>query len=893
MMLHFVAVFIASLCVSASCRPEGYRKVSDNSIQIFQDVDKHTVEQFLSLCREELTDKVGVADTLKSYLYQTLTNRYFSVYSDSASLGKRFTDKANNDLSSQDIKEFLDCLREENSFATSYSCEGVQSELLNRCPDLFHNWSFVPRRYLRQKRYKKKKHRQKRHANKGSRVRGSQVRSNVPAPSPALKPEDVAQVPAQSPSPISESPSSNQPAAESPELLISPPMKTQNDSPPPESQNGSSTQAENTPSPEKQQSIASKTAENDNKTLIIATTTGSAVAVIALIAFCLIWLIKKGRKDGPKDGHRDDNPLLNLYSSDISAVSSQKSQTGEISSNKDFKTSSIAKKSLAVAGNFGTTAVAASGDATTNLPLPPGKPAPPPPRPPAPPPPKAPANSPPPPPRAIPPPRKPSSLGPNSSRISQGKEKAGDSDGQKAKMKPFFWDKVQANPDHSMVWHDIKCGSFQFNEELMESLFGYAPTNQGNDHKKKTASEGGPNYIQIIDPKKAQNLSILLRALNVTTEEVCDALNEGNELPAELIQTLIKMAPTTDEELKLRLYSGDVAQLGPAERFLIALVEIPFAFKRLESILFMCTLQEELSSVKESFSTLEVACKDLKNSRLFLKLLEAVLKTGNRMNDGTYRGGANAFKLDTLLKLSDVKGTDGQTTLLHFVVQEITRSEGVRAARRLRESQSLSSVKTEDLVDDCTHETEEYHHSLGIQVISGVSDELGSVKKAAIIDGDNLRRTLTKLRNSLITTKTFLHNEMENLEEDSMFLNTLATFVEHTESEVEPLVEEEKRIMDLVKRTGDYFHGNSTKDEGLRLFVIVRDFLIILDKICKEVKAKTKMPTQTPRNEKLTVSSSQESRPESVPDLQKILFPAIQERRASGDDDFSSSDDER
>lgn len=80
----------------------------------------------------------------------------------------------------------------------------------------------------------------------------------------------------------------------------------------------------------------------------------------------------------------------------------------------------------------------------------------------------------------------------------------------------------------------------------------------------------------------------------------------GNELPSELIQTLLKMAPTTEEELKLRLYSGELSKLGPAERFLKVLVDIPFAFKRLESLLFMCTLQEETSTLKESFVVLEV-----------------------------------------------------------------------------------------------------------------------------------------------------------------------------------------------------------------------------------------------------------------------------------------------
>lgn len=80
----------------------------------------------------------------------------------------------------------------------------------------------------------------------------------------------------------------------------------------------------------------------------------------------------------------------------------------------------------------------------------------------------------------------------------------------------------------------------------------------------------------------------------------------GNELPSELIQNLLRMTPTSDEELKLRLYVGELSLLGPAERFLKVLVDIPFAFKRLECLLFMSTLQEEMSTLKESFVVLEV-----------------------------------------------------------------------------------------------------------------------------------------------------------------------------------------------------------------------------------------------------------------------------------------------
>lgn len=65
---------------------------------------------------------------------------------------------------------------------------------------------------------------------------------------------------------------------------------------------------------------------------------------------------------------------------------------------------------------------------------------------------------------------------------------------------------------------------------MIETLFGYTPVDKTKCEGKKESSSQDPahQYIQIIDSKKAQNLSILLRALNVTKEEVCDALHEGN-----------------------------------------------------------------------------------------------------------------------------------------------------------------------------------------------------------------------------------------------------------------------------------------------------------------------------------------------------------------------------
>ena len=283
----------------------------------------------------------------------------------------------------------------------------------------------------------------------------------------------------------------------------------------------------------------------------------------------------------------------------------------------------------------------------------------------------------------------------------------------------------------------------------------------------------------------------------------------------------------------------------------------------------------------------QAACKELKSSRLFLKLLEAVLKTGNRMNDGTFRGGAQAFKLDTLLKLADVKGVDGKTTLLHFVVLEIIRSEGVRAVRAARESRSLSSIKSDDLLEDPSQDSEEHYRSLGLQVVSGLSDELENVRKASVLDTDGLKETVAKVGNELLKTRNFLNSDMRNIDNKNGFCQTLESFVQHAEVDITWLLEEEKRITALVKSTIDYFHGNAGKDEGLRLFVIVRDFLIMLDKACKQVRDAPKKP-RPQKKEVPTAQPSSDTRQPASPDIRQKLFPAIVDRRM----DYSSSDEE-
>ncbi|KAL8525929.1 hypothetical protein ACS0TY_015234 [Phlomoides rotata] len=402
----------------------------------------------------------------------------------------------------------------------------------------------------------------------------------------------------------------------------------------------------------------------------------------------------------------------------------------------------------------------------------------------------------------------------------------------KPKLKPLHWDKVRASSDREMVWDQLKCSStFELNEEMIETLFVVSapkPNPKEATRWQVLPSPGQDNADQILDPKKAQNIAILLKAFHVTVDEVCEGLLEGNAdiLGTELLESLLKMAPTKEEERKLKEYKDDSPmKLGPAERFLKAVVDIPHAFRRVEAILYISNFESEVEYLKKSFTTLEAACEELRMSRMFLKLLEAVLKTGNRMNVGTNRGDAHAFKLDTLLKLVDVKGADGKTTLLHFVVQEIIRSEGARL------SGGVGSQESSSMNDDAKC------RKLGLQVVSALSCELSNVKKAAVMDAEMLSSDVSKLSKGIEDAREVVKLNEEICLQESKFSESINSFIEKGEEEIFRIQAQENLAMSLVKEITEYFHGDSAKEEAhpFRIFMVVRDFLTSLDRVCKEV----------------------------------------------------------
>ena len=89
-----------------------------------------------------------------------------------------------------------------------------------------------------------------------------------------------------------------------------------------------------------------------------------------------------------------------------------------------------------------------------------------------------------------------------------------------------------------------------------------------------------------------------------------------------------------------------------------------------------CCVQTMQRSAKDSIRVVAKACRQVRSSTHLQQLMRLVLSTGNLLNTGTNRGNALGVKLETLMKLADVKVSHLTTSILK------PRSKNTRTSHR-------------------------------------------------------------------------------------------------------------------------------------------------------------------------------------------------------------------
>jgi hypothetical protein len=130
--------------------------------------------------------------------------------------------------------------------------------------------------------------------------------------------------------------------------------------------------------------------------------------------------------------------------------------------------------------------------------------------------------------------------------------------------------------------------------------------------------------------------------------------------------------PNEEDKRALATYKGEVDLLGKAEQYMMKMLSFSDASSRIRCMIFQHIFPNRVAEIRVNLDKISEACNDVKISDRFRKVLKAILKVGNELNDGANQA---AFTLDSLLKLPTAKAFDKKTSVLQYIVTVISRSD--------------------------------------------------------------------------------------------------------------------------------------------------------------------------------------------------------------------------
>ncbi|XP_058114083.1 formin-like protein 18 isoform X3 [Magnolia sinica] len=142
---------------------------------------------------------------------------------------------------------------------------------------------------------------------------------------------------------------------------------------------------------------------------------------------------------------------------------------------------------------------------------------------------------------------------------------------------------------------------------------------------------------------------------------------DGSVLDADQVENLIKFCPTKEEIELLKGYNGDKENLGKCEQFILELMIVPRVESKLRVFSFKIQFCSQVSYLSYSLNIVNSAAEEASKSVKLKRIMQTVLSLGNALNQGTARGSAIGFKLDSLLKLAETRARNNKMTLMHYL----------------------------------------------------------------------------------------------------------------------------------------------------------------------------------------------------------------------------------
>ncbi|XP_022134826.1 formin-like protein 13 isoform X2 [Momordica charantia] len=215
------------------------------------------------------------------------------------------------------------------------------------------------------------------------------------------------------------------------------------------------------------------------------------------------------------------------------------------------------------------------------------------------------------------------------------------------KLKPLHWLKLSKAVQGSLWAETQKTGEASRAPEIdmseLESLFSAAVPAPDQQKSGARGSVGNKSEkVQLIDHRRAYNCEIMLSKVKVPLHDLMSSVLdlEDSALDIDQVENLIKFCPTKEEMDLLKGYNGEKEKLGKCE---------------------------QVTDLKKSLNFVNSAAEEIKNSVKFKRVMQTILSLGNALNQGTARGSAIGFRLDSLLKLTDTRARNNKMTLMHYL----------------------------------------------------------------------------------------------------------------------------------------------------------------------------------------------------------------------------------
>lgn len=297
--------------------------------------------------------------------------------------------------------------------------------------------------------------------------------------------------------------------------------------------------------------------------------------------------------------------------------------------------------------------------------------------------------------------------------------------------KRLHWDILPADRKlDGTIWADTTNDNdddsdFVDNEDEFLSLFTADPNMLPKTGAKNastdahTQNQKGP--VLLIDSKRSRNVGIGLAKLRAPNDMIRNCLlnltiilPDNRVLPLDALIVLEESLPTPEEINIVKGYKGDKQRLGEAEKFFLAVADVPKAKQRAAALAFQRAYDQRTGDVENRIRTLIDACNQVRSSQRLRRILEATLKIGNKLNTddvdssnqtATGKKRVIGFTLNSLLKLSQTKSFNGKTTVLAYLVSILNRKDpdALNVAEELTLLGTATHLDIRTLRDDVTN----------------------------------------------------------------------------------------------------------------------------------------------------------------------------------------------